>query len=209
MLSDWLGSLSGATRVVVTGSDGVTRCQWAAGNDALMRAYHDEQWGQPCHDDHELFEMLILEGFQAGLSWSTILNKRENFRRAFDGFDVQRVAAYGDADVARLLADAGIVRNRLKVAAATRNAQAFIRLQDEHGSFDTYLWSFTDGKPLPQPPPASAADVPATTALSDQISKALQKAGMTFVGSTIVYAYLQAVGVVNDHTAGCLRAAKW
>ncbi len=185
------------------------RCSWAAGNDALMRAYHDEQWGQPCHDDHELFEMLILEGFQAGLSWSTILNKRENFRRAFDRFDVQRVAAYGDADVARLLADAGIVRNRLKVAAASRNAQAFIRLQHEHGSFDAYLWSFTNGKPLAQPPPAEAADVPARTGLSDEISKALQKAGMTFVGSTIVYAYLQAVGVVNDHTAGCFRAVKW
>lgn len=189
------------------GSDGVARCEWAGG-DSRMQAYHDEQWGQPCHDDPELFEMLILEGFQAGLSWSTILNKRENFRRAFDGFDVQRVAAYREDDHARLLADPGIVRNRLKVAAATRNAQAFIRIQEEHGSFDRFLWSFTDGAPLQQPTPASLSDIPARTELSDKISKTLQKAGMTFVGSTIVYAYLQAVGVVNDHTVGCFRAPK-
>lgn len=194
---------------MVTGADGVTRCEWASGGDARMRAYHDEQWGEPCHDDHELFEMLILEGFQAGLSWSTILNKRENFQRAFEGFDVQRVAAYGEAEAARLLADAGIVRNRLKVAAAGRNARAFIQLQQAHGSFDHYLWSFTGGKPLEQPAPATLANIPSRTALSDVISKSLQKAGMTFVGSTIVYAYLQAVGVVNDHTVGCFRAAKW
>ena len=174
----------------------------------MMVAYHDEQWGQPCHDDGELFEMLILEGFQAGLSWSTILNKRENFRRAFDGFDASRIAAYGEDDIARLLADPGIVRNRLKVNATVRNAREFLRLQSEHGSFDTYLWGFVDGRPVPQPAPTSLAEIPAKTPLSDDVSKALQKEGFTFVGSTIVYAYMQAVGMVNDHVRGCFRAAQ-
>ncbi len=187
-------------------SDGVTRCGWQ-GSDALMTAYHDNQWGIPCHDDRELFEMLMLEGFQAGLSWSTILNKRENFRRAFDGWDPEVVVGYGDEKIASLLQDAGIVRNRLKVNAAVRNAQVFLRLREEHGSFDRYLWSFVGGEPLEQPVPASLAEIPARTDLSDRVSKALQKEGMTFVGSTIVYAYMQAVGLVNDHVQGCFRAA--
>lgn len=167
-----------------------------------MRHYHDTEWGRPLHDERALFEFLILEGAQAGLSWSTILNKRENYRRAFDGFDALRIARYGDADRARLLADAGIVRNRLKIDAAIGNAQAMLRLREAHGSFDAWLWNWVDGAPIVNCW-TSAAQLPARTELSDAISKALLKRGFKFVGSTIVYAFMQAVGMVDDHLPGC------
>ncbi len=176
--------------------------------DALYAAYHDDEWAVPCHDDRKLFEMLILEGFQAGLSWYTILRKRENFRAAFDNWDAERIAAYGRDDVARLLADVGIVRNRLKVEGAAKNARAYLAARDEFGSFDRYIWGFVGGEPLRKPPFASFADVPATTPESDAMSKALRKRGFTFAGSTICYAYMQAVGMVNDHLAACPKAAR-
>jgi DNA-3-methyladenine glycosylase I len=185
-------------------ANGVHRCEWA-GTAPLMVAYHDAEWGVPCHDDAALFERLILEGFQAGLSWSTILRKREAFIRAFDGFDPEIVAAYGPADEERLLADAGIVRNRLKVAAAISNAQAFLQSQQEFGSFDAYIWRFA-----PEPRAErllSLMDVPATTLESDAMSKDLKKRGFRFVGSTICYAFMQSAGLVDDHVAGCFRAA--
>ncbi|MBL6751528.1 MAG: DNA-3-methyladenine glycosylase I [Nevskia sp.] len=179
------------------------RCGWA-GSDALMQAYHDREWGTPQHDDRVLFEFLLLEGAQAGLSWSTILNKRENYRKAFHGFDPQRIARYGERDRQRLLADAGIVRNRLKIAAAIGNAQAYLRLCEQSGSLDRWLWGWVDGEPLVNRP-RSIAEVPARTPLSDRISKELSALGFKFVGSTIIYAYLQAVGVVDDHLRGCFR----
>ncbi len=171
-----------------------------------MLAYHDDEWGVPCHDDRALYERLMLECFQAGLSWETILNKRANFARAFDGWDPARIAAYGADDAARLMGDPGIVRNRLKIAAATTNARAILAVQHEYGTFDRYLWAFVGGAPLVQPTRRTAADVPARTPLSDAISKDLKKRGFTFVGSTIVYAFMQSVGMVNDHLAGCFRA---
>jgi DNA-3-methyladenine glycosylase I len=169
----------------------------------LDAAYHDTEWGTPSHDDPHLFEMLILEGFQAGLSWSTILTKRENFRRAFDGWDAERIAAYGPEDIARLMADPGIVRNRLKVEAAVKNARAYLAVREEFGTFDAYIWSFVGGEPLDRPAPATWDEVPATTPESDTMSKALKKRGFTFVGSTICYAFMQSVGMVNDHLADC------
>ncbi|HEY4669287.1 MAG TPA: DNA-3-methyladenine glycosylase I [Tepidiformaceae bacterium] len=168
-----------------------------------MAAYHDHQWGIPCHDDRKLFEMLILEGFQAGLSWSTILARRESFRRAFDDWDVERIAAYGPDDIARLMADPGIIRNRLKVEGAIKNARAFLEACEEHGAVDPYIWSFVGGAPLDRPAPESFEQVPATTPESDIMSRALKKRGFTFVGSTICYAFMQAVGMVNDHLASC------
>ena len=180
------------------------RCPWA-GDDAAMVRYHDEEWGVPAHDDRHLFEMLILEGAQAGLSWSTILRKREAYRRAFDGFDPAVVARYDAAKVARLLADAGIVRNRLKIAAAIGNARAFQEVQRAEGSFDRLLWSFVGGRPKVNRP-RSPSDVPARTAESDALSKELLKRGFKFVGSTIVYALMQACGLVDDHVRGCFRA---
>ncbi len=182
------------------------RCTWA-GSDPLLIAYHDEEWGVPCHDDRELFERLMLEGFQAGLSWLTILRKREAFRHAFDGWDAEKIAAYGPEDVARLLSDAGIVRNRAKVAATIGNARAFLTLRAEIGSFDRYLWDFVGGEPLTQTPPRSPADVPDRTPLSDTLSKDLSRRGFKFVGSTICYAFMQSVGMVNDHLESCFRAA--
>jgi DNA-3-methyladenine glycosylase I len=173
-----------------------------------MGAYHDNEWAVPCHADADLFERLMLEGFQAGLSWATILNKRENFRRAFDGWDAERISAYGPDDRARLMADAGIVRNRLKVEAAVKNARAYLATRAEHGSFDTYIWGFVGGSPIVKPAPASWAEVPATTAVSDAMWKDLRKRGFTFVGSTICYAFMQSVGMVNDHLAGCPKAAR-
>ena len=169
----------------------------------LDAEYHDNEWGVPCHDDQQLFERLMLEGFQAGLSWTTILAKRENFARAFEGWDAARVASYGPEDTARLLADPGIVRNRLKVHGAVKNAQAFLRLQNEHGTFDRYIWSFVADLPADRPLPQKFGDVPAKTPESDAMSKALKAAGMTFVGSTICYAFMQSTGMVNDHLAGC------
>jgi DNA-3-methyladenine glycosylase I len=177
------------------------RCAWAESSD-VMRAYHDDEWGVPSHDERHLFEMLILEGAQAGLSWSTILNKRANYRRAFDDFDPDKVARYRDAKVAKLLDDPGIVRNRLKVASAIGNANAFRATAAEHGSFFDYLWAWVDGKQIVNRP-RTMADLPARTDLSDRIGKDLKRRGFNFVGSTIVYSYLQAVGVVNDHLVTC------
>ena len=178
-----------------------TVCAWAL-RSPLESIYHDEEWGRPLHDERRLFEMLILEGAQAGLSWTTILNKRENYRRAFHGFDAAKIARYGDADRARLLADAGIVRNRLKIAAAITNAQACLRLCQAHGSLDAWLWAFVNGRPIVNHW-TGMKQVPAKTELSDTISKALLKAGFKFVGSTIIYAYLQAVGLIDDHLVDC------
>lgn len=177
------------------------RCDWAESSE-LMRRYHDEEWGVPSHDDSHLFEMLILEGAQAGLSWSTILNKRENYRRAFDGFDPVRIARYRDQKVASLLEDAGIVRNRLKVRGTVKNAQAFLAVRDEYGSFDRYLWDWVDGVPVVHRP-RTMSELPATSELSDRMAKDLKRRGFTFVGSTIVYSFLQAVGVVDDHLVSC------
>ena len=177
------------------------RCEWAESSEQ-MRRYHDEEWGRPSHDDRHLFEMLLLEGAQAGLSWSTILNKRQSYRAAFDGFDPERIVHYDDAKLAALLQDPGIVRNRLKVRAAVTNARAYLALRDELGSLDAYLWGWVDGEPVRNRPRA-LAELPVRTDLSDRISKDLKKRGFTFVGSTIVYAYLEAVGVVEDHVVGC------
>jgi DNA-3-methyladenine glycosylase I len=181
----------------------LTRCEWA-GSDPLYVTYHDEEWGVPVHDDRKLFEFIILEGAQAGLSWITILKRREGYRRAFDGFDPAKVALYNDEDVARLLAGEGIIRNRAKVRSAIQNAQAFLRIQDEFGSFDKYIWGFVDGKPLVNRF-ESMSDIPARTELSDAISKDLKKRGFSFVGSTIMYAHMQATGMVNDHVISCFR----
>ena len=182
---------------------GRKRCPWCLGSPEYVR-YHDEEWGLPVHDDRVLFEFLILEGAQAGLSWSTILAKRENYRRAFDGFDPERVARYGARDVARLMADAGIVRNRLKIRAAIENARAALAIAERHGNLDAYLWRFVDGRPL-QHRRRSLRQVPARTAVSDALSKDLQQNGFRFVGSTICYAFMQAVGMVNDHLVTCFR----
>ncbi len=167
-----------------------------------MRRYHDEEWGVPSHDDTHLFEMLILEGAQAGLSWSTILNKRDNYRRAFSGFKPRRVAAYGEEKIADLLADPGIVRNRLKVRGAVKNAQAYLAVGQEEGSFDAYLWNWVDGNRVVNRP-RKMSDLPARTELSDRMAKDLKRRGFTFVGSTIVYSFLQSVGVVDDHLVSC------
>jgi DNA-3-methyladenine glycosylase I len=182
------------------------RCRWA-GEDPLMIAYHDREWGVPAHDDRVLFEFLILEGAQAGLSWQTILRKRENYRAAFDGFLPEKVARYGAAKTAALMADAGIVRNRLKIHSAIENARALLKLQHEQGSFDAWIWSFVDGKPVVNRW-APTARLPATTPQSDAMSKALRARGFRFVGSTICYAFMQACGLVNDHTANCFLAPK-
>ena len=179
------------------------RCAWC-GDDPLYVAYHDEEWGVPLHDDRRLFELLILEGAQAGLAWITILRKREGYRRAFEGFDPQVVARYEDARLDELMGDPGIVRNRLKIKAARTNARAFLNLQEEHGSFDRFLWSYVGGEPL-RNRPSSGGEIPAETPLSQQISRDLRRAGMTFVGPTIVYAYLQSAGLVNDHVTSCFR----
>lgn len=179
------------------------RCAWTGANE-LMLAYHDTEWGVPLHNDRQLFEFLILEGMQAGLSWSTILNKRENFRRAFAGFDVEQVAHFGQQEIKRLLQDAGIIRNRLKIEAAINNAQRFIEVQNELGSFAVYIWSFVDGRPIKNSF-KSLQELPAKTPLSDAISKDLKARGFKFVGSTIVYAHMQATGMVNDHTMDCFR----
>ena len=183
--------------------DAKTRCPWCLGSDIYI-AYHDEEWGAPLHDERMLFELLILEGAQAGLSWSTILNKRDNYRKAFDDFDARRIARYTDKKSASLLADAGIVRNRLKIAAAIQNAKALLAVQKEFGSFDGYIWRFVGGEPK-QHRRRSMNDVPARTPESDAMSKDLQARGFKFVGSTICYAYMQATGMVNDHLVNCFR----
>ena len=181
----------------------VKRCSWC-GEDPLYVAYHDEEWGVPVYDDRTLFEFLILEGAQAGLSWSTILKKREGYRAAFDGFDPAIVARYDERKTAELLADAGIVRNRLKVATAVTNAQAFLVVQEEYGSFSNYVWAFVDGAPI-QNERRTLAEIPAKTPLAETISKDLKKRGFRFVGPTIVYAHMQATGMVNDHIVSCFR----
>ena len=182
------------------------RCFWA-GDDALYRQYHDTEWGVPLHDDRRLFEFLVLEGAQAGLSWITILRKRENYRAAFDGFDAARIAAYGANKIESLLLDAGIVRNRLKVQAAITNARKFLDVQDEFGSFDRFIWQFVDGKTR-QNRWRSMAEVPASTTESDALSRELKRRGFKFVGPTICYAHMQATGMVNDHTTDCFRHAE-
>lgn len=177
------------------------RCRWVDLNAPAYVAYHDQEWGVPVHEDGRLFEMLLLECFQAGLSWLTILRKREAFRRAFDGFDPVRIAAYDEEKLTELLADPGIIRNRAKIRAAVQNARVFLEIQRERGSFDAYLWSFTKGKSI-----RNREDrLPVKTELSDAVSKDLKRRGMAFVGSVTIYAYLQAVGVVNDHETACFR----
>jgi DNA-3-methyladenine glycosylase I len=184
----------------------LTRCSWC-GTDPLYLRYHDEEWGVPSHDDQHLFEMLLLEGAQAGLSWITILRKREAYRRAFAGFDAARVARFTPARVERLLADPGIVRNRLKIEGAVKNARAFLEVQREAGSFDRYIWQFVGGRPRVNRP-RRMADVPAKTPESDAMSRDLKKRGFTFVGSTICYAFMQATGMVDDHVRDCFKAAR-
>jgi DNA-3-methyladenine glycosylase I len=179
------------------------RCAWV-GNEPLYLAYHDEEWGIPCYDDRALFELLILEGAQAGLSWITILKKRENYRRLFDNFDAAKIARYTPKKIEKLLQDPGIVRNRLKVEAAVINARLFLEIQKEPGGFSGFIWSFVGGKPVVNHR-RKMSDVPATTAESDAMSKALKKRGFKFVGSTICYAFMQAAGLVNDHTVDCFR----
>lgn len=183
-----------------------SRCGWA-GNDPLYIAYHDTEWGVPVHDDRTLFEFLVLEGAQAGLSWITILRKRPAYREAFDGFDPHKVAAYDEAKVAELLENPGIVRNRLKIQAAITNARAFVKVQEEFGSFDAYIWRFVDGAPR-QNSWRSLAEVPAETPESRALSKDLVRRGFRFVGPTIMYAHMQATGMVNDHLVGCFRHAE-
>lgn len=184
----------------------MNRCAWVT-DDPLYIRYHDEEWGVPVHDDQKLFEFLTLEGFQAGLSWLTILKKRENFRRAFDGFDPEKVACYGEAKVQALLGDVGIIRNGLKVRATLSNAQAFLEVQEAFGSFDRYIWQFVDSKPLVNHW-KNDSEVPATSSVSDALSKDLKKRGFKFVGSTILYAHMQATGMVMDHTQDCFRYAQ-
>ena len=179
------------------------RCEWAEGSEAMLR-YHDEEWGLPQHHDARLFELLTLEGAQAGLSWSTILARREGYRRAFDGFDINRIAAYTDADVARLLADTGIVRNRAKVVATVANARASLRAREQFGSLDAFLWHFVGGQPI-QNAWQSLQELPAETVESKAMSKELRKRGFGFVGPTICYAFMQATGMVNDHLVSCFR----
>jgi DNA-3-methyladenine glycosylase I len=181
------------------------RCGWARGDKYI--AYHDEEWGVPLHDDRALFELLILEGAQAGLSWSTILNKRDRYRKVFDGFDARKVARYGEPKVAALLEDPGIVRNRLKVHAAVTNAKAFLAVRKEFGTFDAYIWSFVEGRPI-QNARREMKEVPARTEHSDAMSKDLKKRGFTFVGTTICHAFMQATGMVNDHLVSCFRHAE-
>jgi len=181
----------------------VTRCPWC-GSDPLYISYHDHEWGVPLHDERRLFEMLTLEGAQAGLSWLTILRKREGYRQAFAGFDPQVVAGFDDRDVARLLADPGIVRNRLKIASTISNARAALEVQVRYGSLDTFLWGFVDGLPI-RNNWRSMAEIPASSSLSDSMSREMKRHGFRFVGSTICYAFMQATGMVNDHLAGCFR----
>ena len=181
----------------------IYRCPWVS-PDPLMIKYHDEEWGVPLHDDRKLFEFLVLDAFQAGLSWSCIINKRENLRRAFDNFDPQKIAKYGEDKIAALLHDAGIIRNKSKITSTITNARLFLEVQKEYGSYDKYIWQFTSGQTL-QPHIKELTDVPATSPESDAMSAALKKLGFKFVGSTICYAFMQAAGMVNDHVEGCFR----
>ncbi len=184
-------------------SDQKTRCDWA-GNDPLYQKYHDSEWGIPVYDDDKLFEFLLLETFQAGLSWITILRKRENFRQAFDRFDYHKIAKYDSQKEAELLQNQGIIRNKLKIKAAISNAKAFLKVQEEFGSFSSYFWGFSQGKPILNSF-KTMQELPANTALSDKISKDMKKRGFKFVGSTVIYAHMQACGMVNDHLTTCFR----
>jgi len=181
------------------------RCQWP-GNDDLMQQYHDYEWGTPVHDDNKWFEFLLLDAFQAGLSWKTILHRREGFRKAFDNFDFEKIAQYDESHYERLINDTGIIRNRAKVRGTIKNAQAFIAIRQEFGSFDNYIWKFTDGKTIVTHC-KQMSDIPVRTEVSDMISKDLKKRGFSFVGSTICYAFMQAAGIVNDHVEDCFRFA--
>jgi DNA-3-methyladenine glycosylase I len=183
--------------------DNPIRCGWCLSSD-LYKEYHDKEWGTPVYDDATLFEFLILETFQAGLSWITVLNKRKNFRKAFDNFDYTKIARYSEDKIQELLLDAGIIRNKLKVHSAVSNAQAFMMIQKEFGSFSKYVWAFTNGVPIINHP-KTLKEVPATTPLSDEISKDLKTRGFKFVGSTVIYAHMQATGMVNDHLADCWK----
>ena len=183
------------------------RCFWVPPDDVLYIDYHDKEWGVPVHDDRKLFEFLILEGFQAGLSWRTVLHKRENFRKAFAEFEVQEVARFNEGRIGRLMNNAGIIRNQLKIRAAVQNARAFLDVQQKYGSFDSFIWQFTDGRPLVNHW-QTEEQVPASTELSDKISKELKSLGFKFVGTTICYAHMQATGMVNDHTVDCFRHAE-
>jgi DNA-3-methyladenine glycosylase I len=185
-------------------SVGRKRCAWAQGSSPLMLKYHDREWGVPVHNDRKLFEFLILEGAQAGLSWNTILNRRKNYRRAFDHFNVRKIAKYTSRDVKRLLKDEGIIRNRLKINATVENARAFLRVKKEFGSFDAYIWQFVGGKPIKNRF-RKLSELPARTSESEAMSRDLKKRGFRFVGPTICYAFMQAVGMVNDHTTDCVR----
>ena len=180
------------------------RCGWAGDEHSLMRKYHDEEWGVPVHDDRELFEFLILEGAQAGLSWNTILNRRENYREAYDNFDIEKMAAYDEDKIAELMTNAGIIRHKLKLLSAVRNAKAALKVIKEFGSLDAYLWSFVNGEPI-QNTFETMQDIPVKTPLSESMSKDLKKRGFNFVGPTICYAFMEAVGMVNDHEVGCFR----
>ena len=182
------------------------RCEWC-GNNPLMVKYHDVEWGVPVHNDRTLFEFLTLEGAQAGLTWQTVLNKRENYRKAFDDFDYKKIARYGAKDVKRLLSDAGIIRNRLKITATIQNSKKFLEIQEEFSSFDAYIWQFVGGKPINHKIKA-IKDIPVTTKESDAISKDLLSRGFKFVGPTICYAFMQAVGMANDHQVSCFRYSK-
>lgn len=191
----------------MTAGDDVHRCSWAGPPGSAMRAYHDTEWGAPTHDDRELFELLILEGAQAGLSWRTILERRDGYRRAFEGFDPEVVAGYEEEDVARLLADTGIIRNRAKVRSAIANARAWLDLVAEAGTFDAYLWAWVDGSPV-RNRWAEPGQVPATSPVTDALSRDLKRRGFGFVGPTIVYAYAQSAGLVMDHLTSCYRGAE-
>ena len=180
------------------------RCAWVKDSDPMMVDYHDQEWGVPVHDDRKHFEFLVLEGAQAGLSWSTILHRREGYRTAFSGFDPQKVARYTDKKIEQLTADASIIRNRQKIAATVKNARAFLAIQEEFGSFDAYCWRFVDGRPIVHGR-TSTKDIPATSPQSDAFSKDLKQRGFSFVGSTVIYAHMQAVGMVNDHLVDCFR----
>jgi DNA-3-methyladenine glycosylase I len=197
--------LSGGTRVMntISSNKNLTRCEWT-GSDPLMVEYHDSEWGVPLHDDQKLFEFLILEGMQAGLSWMTILRKRENFREAFGGFDPRKVAQFDQQKIEKLMANSGIIRNRQKLEAAVRNAKSFLLVQKEFGSFDAYIWRFVDDKPQVNSW-KKISEIPAQTERSEAMSKDLKKRGFNFVGPTICYAHMQATGMVNDHTMDCFR----
>ncbi len=191
---------------MIEGTDGKTRCFGGAPGKEFYADYHDNEWAVPCHDDRELFEMLILEGAQAGLSWETVLKKREGYRKAFHGFDIAKVAAMQDDELEALRGNPDIIRNKLKIYSARKNARVFMEMQQEFGSFDAWLWDHVDGMPIDNRG-RDWGDIPVSTPISDAISKTLKKRGMSFVGTTIIYAYMQAVGMVNDHAKGCWKSA--